>query len=230
MDLPSKKVFALLEEKGVKELHHANSVLTSCQFLRRARLLSRGTVERQKLFQTEQSSDDLDKQFGIWFDVFADTVDIHHRARRRNLYGPVLIVLNVEKLRESYTGRIWITKKNPVYWKDLPDDQRWFRSLDELKSDFQAGAFAQMAVFRHCGGELPIKKAITKLVLDDPSIRTKKGDVDYFSMAYGALRLSLFEGGMDVSIEKRSCPPECKCQKEYRSDLDMARQFFVPRL
>lgn len=84
MDIPSKHVFDALMDKGIDELYHANSVATACQFLRSRSLISRGTVERLGVTQTPQSSDDLDKRYGIWFDVFADSVDIHNRARRAN--------------------------------------------------------------------------------------------------------------------------------------------------
>ena len=79
MDLPSKAVWDVLTESGVERVYLANSVITSCQFLRNKALLSRGTVERLKLTQTTQYSDGIDKRHSIWFDVFADAVDIHSR-------------------------------------------------------------------------------------------------------------------------------------------------------
>ncbi|HNP97096.1 MAG TPA: hypothetical protein PKJ63_15760 [Cyclobacteriaceae bacterium] len=50
MDIPSKHVFEILEENGVNELHHANSVATACQFIRSRSLMSRGTIERIGVF------------------------------------------------------------------------------------------------------------------------------------------------------------------------------------
>src|SRR6266850_1062076 len=99
MDLPSKKVIETLEEKGLTEIHHANSVLTSTQFLRHRGLLSRGTIKRRGLFQTPQNSDEIDQKYSLWFDVFADSVDIHDRAQTANFYGPVLFVLGLKKLK-----------------------------------------------------------------------------------------------------------------------------------
>src|SRR5436305_15178842 len=126
MDLPSRRVFEVLKENGIDFIHHANAVISSCQFLRHGALLSRGTVERRGFYQTEQSSDDLDKSFGLWFDVFTDSVDIHERANRRNLYGPVLFVLRSKIISKAYTGRIWVTKLNPTNWSGTKREERWF--------------------------------------------------------------------------------------------------------
>jgi hypothetical protein len=210
----------------VTEIHHANSVLTSTQFLRNASLLSRGTIERRGLSQTAQSSDDLDYRFSLWFDVFADSVDIHDRATTANLYGPVLFVLGLEQLKQMYKGRLWVTRSNPTKWEGKKADQRWFRSIKELEEGFTVGRFEQMIVFRHSGGELPIKPCLTKLILDDPQIRLENG-LDVFSMAYGALLISMTEGGLSVPIEKRVCPKNCKCKEKYR-DEDFTAKMFLP--
>ena len=103
----------MLESKGVNELHHANSVATACQFIRSRSLMSRGTVERAGVFQTFQASDDIDKRYSIWFDVFMDSVDIHERARRANAYGPVLFVLDTRIIARAYTGRSMGYKNKP---------------------------------------------------------------------------------------------------------------------
>lgn len=158
MDIPSKHVFESLLSKNITELHHANSVATACHFLRTKSLLSRGTVERHGVQQTPQSSDDIDKRYGIWFDVFTDTVDIHHRAKRANVYGPVTFVLDTELIKKSYTGRIWVTKLNPTKWSRKSDSKRWFQNKADLDSNLVKGDFDHMLVFRHCGGELPITR------------------------------------------------------------------------
>ena len=133
MDLPSKRVYEVLAEAGIETIHHANSVITSCQFLRHRALLSRGTVRRRRLYQTEQSSDPKDQRFGIWFDVFTDSVDIHDRAGRDNVYGPVLFVLDSKLIAKAYTGRVWVTKLNPSKWKGKKSKERWFQSVGELQ-------------------------------------------------------------------------------------------------
>ncbi|RWU07984.1 hypothetical protein EGC76_11710 [Pseudidiomarina gelatinasegens] len=229
MDIPSKHVFDALMDKGIDELHHANSVATACQFLRSRSLLSRGTVERLGITQTPQSSDDLDKRYGIWFDVFADSVDIHNRARRANAYGPVLFVFNTELINRSYTGRIWVTKLNPTKWSGKSEKQRWFQDKKDLEDNITKGTFDQMLVFRHCGGELPFKKFLKRIVLDDPQ-RTSEEDVDFYSMAVGALKLAMSYSNLDIPIERRVCRLGCKCNDNYGEDDERLYMMFDPKI
>ncbi len=233
MEIPSRRVFEILKDKGIEYIHHANSVITSCQFLRKQSLMSRGTIDRAGLFQTEQKSDRIDKNLGIWFDIFADSVDIHDRAKRANLYGPVLFELDVELIANAYTGRVWITKCNPTKWdRNRKPEKRWFSSAEDLEENFRDGTFDHTIVFRHCGGELPIKKYLNKIILDDPMLvlETKKYDIDYFSMAYGAISLAMTEGGIDVPIEKRKCPSNCSCIEDYNDGTIDASKMFRPRI
>jgi hypothetical protein len=124
MHLIRQTVYNALEDKGILNLYHANSVLTSCQFLKRGSLLSRGTAERLNYHQTSQASDKIDKTYSLWFDVFTDTVDIHDRATTSNVYGPVLFVIDPKILLKKSTGRVWVTKFNPTKFKGKRDDQR----------------------------------------------------------------------------------------------------------
>lgn len=229
MDIPSKHVFDALMDKGIDELHHANSVATACQFLRSRSLMSRGTVERFGITQTPQRSDDLDKRYGIWFDVFADSVDIHNRARRANAYGPVMFVFNTELINRSYTGRIWVTKLNPTKWSRKSEKQRWFQDKEDLEDNLTKGTFDQMLVFRHCGGELPFKKFLKRIVLDDPQ-RMSEEDVDFYSMAVGALKLAMSDSDLDIPIERRICRVGCKCNDNYGEDDERLYMMFDPKI
>lgn len=229
MDLPSKSVFDALVAENVTHVHHANTVLTACHFIRAKSLLSRGNIENRGLEQTKQSSDGLDKRYSIWFDVFTDSVDIHDRARRSNHYGPVLFVFDVEIIAETYTGRIWVTKENPTRWQGKSREQRWFQSAEELRNEFTYGTFDHMIVFRHCGGELPFNGYLQKIILDDPALKTDK-NVDLFSAAYGALQLALSDAGLDIPIERRSCRHACRCKRDYRNQLETAYERFMPEI
>ena len=153
MEIPAEEVFNVLKSKGIDSIHHANTVVTACQFLRTGSLLSRGTVERQNRYQTSQQSDKIDQQYGIWFDVFADSVDIHHRAKKANAYGPVLFVIDSTLIKDAYTGKAWVTKLNPIKWAGVKDEGRWFQSGLELANGFFKGRFDQMIVIRNCDGE-----------------------------------------------------------------------------
>lgn len=230
MDIPSKKVYEILSERGVKDIYHANSLITACQFLRQGSLMSRGTVERKGLFQTKQKSDAIDQKHGIWFDVFVDSVDIHDRAKRANAYGPVLFVLGAKIVECAYTGRVWVTKLNPTKWAGKSRAERWFSSGEDLKSNFVRGRFDQAIVFRHCGGELPFKDYLKEIILDDPQIETKRDEVDYYSMAFGALRLSMTEGRLDVPIRKRDCSEKCTCVADYHASAQRTKAVYSPKI
>jgi len=229
MDLPSSVVHNALAAVGATHIHHANTVLTACHFLRAKGLLSRGTVEHRGLPQTPQQSDGVDKKYGIWFDVFTDSVDIHARANSENHYGPVLFVLDLDLVAKAYTGRIWVTKLNPTKWRGTIDAERWFQSKADLEENLVYGTFDHMVVFRHRGGELPFGKFLTRLVLDDPEVETEDG-LDLYSVAYGALRLAMTDAGLDIPIERRACAAACRCKRHYRDNDDSTLERFLPYL
>jgi hypothetical protein len=131
------EVHAALQACGVTLLHHANTVVTSCTFLEQRGLASRGYVEHARLVQTPQRSDDLDKKFGIWWDVFTDGVDIHQRRRSRNYYGPVLFSFPLSILLHIPQGaQVLVTKKNPANWTDGEAPNDWhFGSGAELQAN-----------------------------------------------------------------------------------------------
>ncbi len=211
MELPSKDVYEILRKNGLNYVYHANSVITSCQFLRNGALLSRGSIEERGLFQTPQYTDDIDRKYGIWFDVFSDSVDIHERTRDINLYGPVLFVLDTKLLPEVDGEAVGVTKLNPTKWAGKRDDERWFSSLPDFDKNFVRGDFNQMIVFRKCSGVLSIENCLKEIILDDPKETTS----NYFEAAYEALSLAMAEGGISAPITKRECSRWCTCAASY---------------
>src|SRR5438874_2367079 len=106
-------VYAVLHAKNMNRLYHANSVTTSCSFLRRGGLLSRGYADDRGLPQTSQYTDNVDKRFGVWYDVFLDTDDYHRRISGRNMYGPVLFVMDSRALTQLPAGSdAFVTRSN----------------------------------------------------------------------------------------------------------------------
>ena len=226
MHIPSSTIYDIFSKRSVTEIYHANSVVTACHFLKENALLSRGTVERIGYRQSPQKSDPIDKKKSIWFDVFADSVDIHQRASTANSYGPVTFVIDTEIILNTYTGRIWVTKRNPTKWDGLKEADRWFQNKDDLDKNFVRGEFDQMLVFRHCGGALPFKSYLKKIILDDPKIEGY--EIDFYSLAYGALALAMLYGRIDVPIERRKCKDSCKCHGIYKSNHELVYKMYYP--
>ena len=227
MDITARHVHNALVDKGVTHLHHANSVATACQFLKNASLMSRGNVERRNLPQTPQSSDALDHRHGIWFDIFLDSVDIHERASNANVYGPVLFVFDIDMLLDTDIGRIWVTRENPIRWRRVGDRRQWFQDRDDLVENFVRGEFGQMIMLRHCGGEWPFGSYLQRIVVDEPAGEWR-GEIDMYSMAVGALRSAMQEGGVDVPIKRRKCRADCKCDSEWWRDKARLERMFHP--
>jgi hypothetical protein len=222
MELDATSVHQALLAKGIDGLHHANTLQTSCLFLQHGRLLSRGAVEDRGLIQTPQRSDDLDKRYSIWHDVFLDSVDIHERASKRNLYGPVLLRFSLDLLLDEQIRSVWITRKNSTEWRDHDKvEDRYFISVDEFFQKYSKGDFGSMFMLRHNGGCLRLHPYLKNIVLDAPAI--SDGDLDLYSHSVGALRLSAWQGGLEeVEILKRKCSNYCKCASEYDALLQKA--------
>lgn len=146
--MQGKDVLDALKKIGVTHLYHANSVTTSCTFLERGGLLSRGFVEHNGLKQTLQTPDEDDKKFGVWDRIFLDQVDIHERAGKKkapNQYGPVLFPLDLDILLRLPVGSdVLVTKENPIYWEGRAEADRCFQNAEDLEKHIQKGEFAQM--------------------------------------------------------------------------------------
>ena len=225
MKLEKEEVYSEFLKRGAKEIYHANSVLTSLQFLKKKALLARGKVEEYGLPQTSQSSDKIDKLYGLWLDVFTDNVDIHRRTNGVNLYGPAMFVIDTEIIKEENVKEVWITKTNPTKW-GTKDRDRWFNSEEDLSANLTIGTFDYMLVFRNSEGEIPFGKYLKKIVLDDPHLVWKKGNNDIYTSSFEALKLVMTEGELDIPIEKRKCSPTCGCTTFYKNNLNKVRELF----
>lgn len=228
MHIPPLRVYEAISNVGVDTLQHASSVATACQFLRTNSLISRGTIERLGVKQTQRATDALDKKYSIWFDIFTGSVDIHNSANRHNAYGPVLFEIDAKIIKETDTGRVLVTKLSPAKWSGKSERQRWFQNKQDLDENYVKGTFDQLIVFRHCGGELPLKHYLKRILLDDPGLTNEDG-VNFFDMAVGALRLAMSDGGLDIPIVKRECASECECKTYYASHMDTVYETFDPK-
>jgi hypothetical protein len=213
-------VYRVLQGIGAKQLHHANTVTTSCTFLEHAALLSRAYVEKHELAQTGQSSDDIDKRHGIWDRVFVDHVDIHYRGGRvkgPNQYGPVLFIFDEDILLTLPVGSdVLVTRMNPIYWNDRQTDgDRWYLTADELATSIKYGDFDKMLVIQSPDGKVDFPNKHVQIALDEPR-RTLSSGKDAYAFAEERLRQSAKAGGVTVTVEKHDCRTDCTCIEKYK--------------
>ena len=219
------EVYSVLKRKYIHNLYHANTVTTSCTFLRLGGLASRGLVAELGLPQTPQPSDDVDRKFGIWYDVFADTVDIHERARRPNEYGPILFTFPAEILNNLPQGsEVLVTKDNPIYWHSNAPQEQFFTDVKELDSCLEKGTFAQMVVIRTPKEILPFPKRGISITVDEPQRNLLNG-VSAYKHAINKIQPAALRQSIPVS--KRVCGSTCRCTEEYKkfSTSDFERFF-----
>jgi hypothetical protein len=226
--MQNRKILEGLIARGTQGLFHANSVLTACTFLENGALLSRHYVEQKKLNQTPQYSDLNDKEYGVYDDIFIDTVDYHKRISNLNKYGPVLFMLALEKvLSDKSLPGVRILKKNPTKWhKGDKESDRYFMSEAEFNAGYQLGIFDMMFTFPHCS-VLLLKPYIKEIILDDPGV-VDGTKTDYFKEGFAALKASASKASLkNVKISKRPCSAGCKCQETYKKEWKRWRGYFL---
>jgi hypothetical protein len=210
------EVLAVLRAKGVTVLHHANTVQTACTYLRAGALLSRAEVEKRRLHQTKQSSDDLDKHFGIWNDIFLDGVDIHYRSKTKNHYGPVCFEFDIDSvLRDAALSQaVQVTKKNPVNWTANEQQKDWyFASAIELSEEYTYGDFGKHVIVRTPSGALSLMPHLKRVVLDDPLLNVD--GMPMFDAALKDLQDAAKDGKVIVKFAKHQCQSDCRCTATY---------------
>lgn len=211
--MTNREIKKILIDKGVTHLYHANTVATACTFIENKGLLSRGTVNDLGLYQTGQASDDSDKDFDVFYDIFFDSVDIHQRSKRINNYGPVVFVYSIDILDVLPPDCIRITKDNPMYWTlSMKDEDKYFLTEDELRFFYQRGKFNQHLTLRNQTSPIPFDY-LEKIILDDPGVE----DTRFFDDAYQHLQDLIDDYAPGIPLEVRQCPPSCSCREQYMS-------------
>lgn len=223
LQVSPKELYDFMSGKGYKYFFHANTVRTSCTLIHQGGLLSRGEIETRKLPMTSQTSDNLDKLFDVWNDIFLDIIDLHGYFPRQNLYGPVCFKISSEFLLDEYLPNICITKDNPIYWKQgMPDTEKYYLSVSEYVSEFDENMRngtiqTKMFTIRNTAQCIPFKEYLAEIILDNPTVKVE--GVDLFSAAQKALANSLNETGININILKlRSCN-NCYCKTNYSNDF-----------
>lgn len=208
----NRDIKRILLDKNIEFLYHANTVATACTFLRAGGLLSRGTVVDLGLEQTSQETDETDKMFDVFYDIFFDSDDIHRRAKKINLYGPVLFVYSIDLLDDLPDNIVGITRVNPKYWNsEMTDSDKYFQSPEELSLQYFKGVLTQHFTIRHWNTPLSFHHLI-KIVLDNPKI----GNTTYFEKACVEIERLTKTQFPESLFEIRCCDPECHCEGQYQ--------------
>lgn len=122
----------VLLEHGVNYLYHCNTVETSLSFLKSGGLLSREQCLKMNLPQTPQVTDEIDKKYNIFNDIFFDSIEIQKKTGI-SYYGPVLFVYDINVLDLIDNEKIRVTRKNPINWISLDtESNRYFTDIDTL--------------------------------------------------------------------------------------------------
>ena len=211
--MTNSEIKQILVGKQINNLYHSNTVETSITFLRHGGLLSRGAVEQNGLNQTPQKSDKIDKQLGIYNDIFFDSVDIHERAHRINSYGPILFVYSINLIDELPEGVIGITKDNPIRWRpEMTEDEKYFATSSELSMEYHKGTFKQHFTIRNWNTPLPFTY-LNKIIIDNP----KRDDNTLFDTAKKEIEKIKTEFNINIPLIVRDCSVMCSCHKIYSS-------------
>ena len=234
MKLDNKELYELLKNKGINYLYHANTVATSITFLEYNGLMSRGAIEYEGLYQTEQPSDELDKKFNVWNDMFIDTTDLHGYFPRQNLYGPILFEFDIELvLEKSYD--IWITKNNPIYWElDYKDEDKYFVDIADLVDHWDSVERQRKMITIRNNAEPILFNYINKIIVDDPRVIINKGkdsEVHLFNEAKKAIKnIVKDKPNLKNKFITRNCN-NCFCRQNYLIEVSVAdlKRLFLPK-
>ncbi|WP_339925805.1 hypothetical protein [uncultured Cyclobacterium sp.] len=224
-NLNTSELYDILVKKGITNLFHANTVSTSITFLNNKSLLSRKFVTDNNLFQTDQYSDEKDKKFDIYDDIFLDFVDIHEEWKKYNFYGPFLFVFSIELLKSNEIKTLRITKKNPVHWRETETESDWYYSnLKDFDKNYKKGNklkdVGSMIILKDIDGKLPLRPNIKKFLFDNPNLFVNyKDEKNYLANLIGVeLKKIVKKNGFEDikrDLRHKSGIARCACWFQY---------------
>lgn len=225
MKISRFELYQYLKSQNVTHLYHANTVSTSCTFINNNGLLSRGAIEKRGLFQTAQDSDEKDKLYDVWDDIFLDITDLHGHFPRQNFYGPVLFKFSLDILLSPSITEIWITKGNPIDWTGAKDTEKlYFKDINELQQDKTYPFYQRMITIRKMNNPLPFSPYLDSIILDNPMVKItynceggEKEVVHLYKSAHELLISCLEKNNLstDLLIARGCCSNPCYCRKNY---------------
>lgn len=230
MKINNLRLHQFFTEKNIMHLHHANSLATASSFIRENGMLSRGCVEEKGLFQTEQSSDEIDKKYDVWDDVFVDTVDLHGHFPRQNLYGPVLFKFSIDILLKDEID-IWITKDNPIYWNQYTtSEEKYFQGIEDVIQNWDNFDIQRRMVTIRKPKRPVLFESLVEIKLDNPEVEIYE-KVNPFDEAREALnQLTIDKLEIRELINQRECN-FCYCCDNYlkQTSAEQIARLFLPQ-
>lgn len=216
-DLDPRVIYSILKEKKAKGLFHANTALTSLTFFEAGRLLSRQQVAEMELKQTRQYTDNKDKKFQIFNDIFMDVVDIHVQAGDYNKYGPVLFEFPLNLLNKYPFVFVRITRCNPSDWTEkMSLDQKYYISEAEFAKKYVLGNFSSMLIFPYIDGQFPLEGNLTRIKVDAPELVWADTKEQLHKEAIKYFKKACKEGLLKVKVNFRTCDKlSCNCHNSY---------------
>ena len=216
-------------EKNITHFHHANSLSTAASFIRENGLLSRGYVEKKGLFQTEQSSDEIDKKYDVWDDVFIDTVDLHVHFGRKNLYGPVLFKFSIDLLLKNDID-IWITKNNPIYWNQYTtDEEKYFQGIEDVIQNWDNFDIQRRMVTIRKPRKPVLFESLVEIKLDNPKVEIYNGITPFCEAKNILYDFTNSKPELRRLIVQRECG-RCYCHDNYLNQMstEQIARLFLP--
>ncbi|WP_295359158.1 hypothetical protein [uncultured Succiniclasticum sp.] len=207
-------------------LYHVNTVQTAALFLKNKGLLSRGAVEDLGLKQTPQKTDADDKSYGIYYDIFFDSCDIHYQCRNYCSYGPVSFRYSIDLLEELDDEKkiIEVTKSNPISWKNSDKQEYYFNetNIRDSANGFKLDNFQQHITVVDMHTPLPFS-CLLGIRLDEPDDDPRHQELfikakDYLENLIE--KLSVFDGIYIPFSIRNGCKPNCHCKESYRNMAD----------
>ena len=231
MKIDNLRLHQFFTDKNIMHLHHANSVATSSSFIRENGLLSRGCMEERGLFQTEQSSDKIDKEYDVWDDVFIDTVDLHGYFPRQNLYGPVLFKFSIDFLLEDEID-IWITKNNPIYWNQYTtNEEKYFQGIEDVVENWDSFDTQRRMITIRKPNKPVLFESLVEIKIDNPQVEIYE-EVNPFYEAREVLnQLTIDKLEIRELIKERECD-SCYCLDNYLTQIseEQIARLFLPEV
>ena len=217
-----------LSSAGIEFLYHANTVETSLSYFRLGHLASREYLESQEMPQTWQPSDEGDKKFGIFNDLFLNFADFHARFTKKepNRYGPILYKFSAQKVLDYYLEKgfdLRLTNKQPHLWEEGDSSSdRWTTNVNyRLIYPYKQGWTTWPdLVARGIPPFLPLSIAEEVLVDLHPE------NTDFFDSLEEVFISVMQAQGLSIPIRARSCSePSCNCLEIASLDTRRRSQF-----